>query len=82
MVKKSMNMVLRRVAIILPFYLFTFLPLHAQYEKMGGVYYAYPVESGDVAPDNLPQRVMSRFTYLIMGDMGLVGSLMIIGISG
>ena len=51
MVKKSMNMVLRRVAIILPFYLFTFLPLHAQYEKMGGVYYAYPVESGDVAPD-------------------------------
>ena len=44
-------MVLRRVAIILPFYLLTFLPLHAQYEKMGGVYYAYPVESGDVAPD-------------------------------
>ena len=46
-----MNMVLRRVAIFLPFYLFTFLPLHAQYEKMGGVYYAYPVESGDVEPD-------------------------------
>ena len=36
-------MVLRRLAIVLPFYLFTFLPLHAQYEKMGGVYYAYPV---------------------------------------
>ena len=53
MVKNKMNMVLRRVAIILPFYLFTFLPLHAQYEKMGGVYYAYPVKSGDAAPEIL-----------------------------
>ena len=43
MEKRSLDMVLRRLAIVLPFYLFTFLPLHAQYEKMGGVYYAYPV---------------------------------------
>ena len=40
----NLNMVLRRVAIVLPFYLFTFLPLSAQsLEQMGGVYYAYPV---------------------------------------
>ncbi len=41
--KRSLDMVLRRVAVILPFCLFTFLPLRAQYEKLGGVYYAYPV---------------------------------------
>ena len=34
---------MKRLIIVLPFYLFTFLPLHAQYEKLGGVYYAYPV---------------------------------------
>ena len=49
--KNSMNMVLRRVTIILPFYLFAFLPLHAQYEKLAGVYYAYPIESGDASPE-------------------------------
>ena len=43
-------MVLRRIAIIIPFYLFTFLPLSAQYEKLGGVYYAYPIESGMANP--------------------------------
>ena len=41
--KNSINMILRRVTILLPFYLFTVLPLSAQYEKLGGVYYAYPV---------------------------------------
>ena len=34
---------MKRWVVILPFYLFTFLPLHAQYERLGGVYYAYPV---------------------------------------
>ena len=29
--------------VVLPFILFALLPLHAQYEKLGGVYYAYPV---------------------------------------
>ena len=41
--KNCLNMVFRRVMVLLPFYLFTLLPSHAQYEKMGGVYYAYPV---------------------------------------
>ena len=34
---------------VLPFYLFTVLPLYAQYEKMGGVYYAYPVTQTELA---------------------------------
>ena len=48
--KRDMEMVLRRIAIIIPFYLFIFLPLSAQYEKLGGVYYAYPIESGASSP--------------------------------
>ena len=42
MKKKGLQKGLRWV-LFLPFYLFTFLPLSAQYEKLGGVYYAYPV---------------------------------------
>ena len=41
--KNNIYMILRRVTILLPFYLFIVLPLSAQYEKLGGVYYAYPV---------------------------------------
>ena len=32
------------------FSIFNFQLSHAQYEKLGGVYYAYPIESGDATP--------------------------------
>ena len=39
------------MVIALPLYLFTFLPLSAQsLEQMGGVYYAYPIETGIMSP--------------------------------
>ena len=39
------------MVIALPLYLFTFLPLSAQsLEQMGGVYYAYPIETGITSP--------------------------------
>ena len=47
--RSNYQLVLRRVAIVLPFFLFTFLPLFAQYEKLGGVYYAYPVTQTNMA---------------------------------
>ena len=40
---RNIKMVIRRLAVVLPLYFYALLPLHAQYEKMGGVYYAYPV---------------------------------------
>ena len=51
--KNRFDMVFRRVAIVLPFCLFAFLPIFAQYERMGGVYYAYPVTqtSLEAAPE-------------------------------
>ena len=49
MKKKGLRKNLRWV-LFLPFYLLTLLPLHAQHEKLGGVYYAYPIESGMASP--------------------------------
>ena len=56
-------MVIRRLALVLPFYLFTFLPLHAQYEKLGGVYYAYPVTEAklEVAPEGFEPFYISHY---------------------
>ena len=48
MEKKGLQKCLRWV-LILPFCLFTFIPLSAQYEKLGGVYYAYPVTETTMA---------------------------------
>ena len=47
----GINRIGRRMVIALPLYLFTFLPLSAQsLEQMGGVYYAYPIETGIMSP--------------------------------
>ena len=63
MEKRSLDMVIRRLALVLPFYLFTFLPLHAQYEKLGGVYYAYPVTEAklEVAPEGFEPFYISHY---------------------
>ena len=47
--KEMRSMIIRRIAMALPLYLFTLLPSHAQYEKLGGVYYAYPVTKTELA---------------------------------
>ena len=49
MKKNRYNMIGRRVVILFTF-LFSLLTSFAQYEKWGGVYYAYPIESGQATP--------------------------------
>ena len=64
MEKNSIYMVLRRVAIVLSFYLFTILPLFAQsLEQMGGVYYAYPVTETklEAAPEGYEPFYISHY---------------------
>ena len=53
MKQRVFNIVMVVVKGFLPFYLFTFLPLTSKAqtnEQMGGVYYAYPIESGIEKP--------------------------------
>ena len=53
MKQRVYNIVMGVVKGFLPFYLFTFLPLTSKAqtnEQMGGVYYAYPIESGIEKP--------------------------------
>ena len=61
--KNRFDMVFRRVAIVLPFCLFAFLPIFAQYERMGGVYYAYPVTQThlETAPEGLEPFYISHY---------------------
>ena len=47
--KEMRSMIIRRAAMALPFYLLTLTPSYAQYEKLGGVYYAYPVTKTELA---------------------------------
>ena len=56
-------MVLRRVVVALPLYLFALLPISAQYEKLGGVYYAYPVTETTLtaAPDGYEPFYISHY---------------------
>ena len=63
MEKRSLDMVIRRLVLVLPLYLFTFLPLHAQYEKLGGVYYAYPVTEAklEAAPEGFEPFYISHY---------------------
>ena len=63
MEKRSLDMVIRRLVLVLSFYLFTFLPLHAQYEKLGGVYYAYPVTEAklEIAPEGFEPFYISHY---------------------
>ena len=49
MEKKRIDQIWWRLMVVLPFCLFAFLPSHAQYEKLGGVYYAYPVTETQLA---------------------------------
>ena len=61
--KNRFDMVFRRVAIVLPFCLFAFLPIFAQYERMGGVYYAYPVTQThlETAPEGYEPFYISHY---------------------
>ena len=54
---------LRRVGMVLLFFIFTTLPLHAQYEKLGGVYYAYPATKTELAqaPDGYEPFYISHY---------------------
>ena len=60
---KRLLTIIRRGVSVLFICLFTFLPIFAQYEKMGGVYYAYPVTHTEFAdtPDGYEPFYISHY---------------------
>jgi hypothetical protein len=63
MEKNNLTTVLRRVAVVLPLYLLAILPSYAQYERLGGVYYAYPMTQTimNAAPEGFEPFYISHY---------------------
>ena len=61
--KRFYSKEMMRCVIFIPFCLFTFLPLSAQYERLGGVYYAYPMTETTLsaAPEGFEPFYISHY---------------------